>query len=129
MLNLIDNVEIVETRLNPVLLAIQNKSSASLKALLSTFNIRSSSFEGDWRVPLSEAESAHFSNLALPLLLLNKDLESLQLVLRQEQFLIRGHDIHSFVILAKRENWLQGVKAFLQSSTVAFFFTAQPFQK
>jgi hypothetical protein len=94
---------------------------------LTNYNIRSSAAEGEWRVALSEAESAHFSNLVLPLLLKTKDLEALNLVLRQDQFFLRGQDIYSFTVLAKRENWLAGLKAFLSSSTVAFFFTALPF--
>lgn len=77
--------EVRESQLNPVLLAIHSKSNAVLKALLARYNsLRSTVADGDFRVHLSEAESAPFSNLALPLILRAKDLEALNVLLRHD---------------------------------------------
>ena len=98
-----------------------------MKALTSTYHIRTASHERDVRIPLSEVEIAHFSSLVLPLILKTKDVEALFWILRQDEILLRGYDFYSFVVYAIRENWLQGLKIFLNSSTAVFFFTNLPF--
>jgi hypothetical protein len=100
------NELIMESHLNPVLLAINSKSFATFKALTSYYHIRTASHERDVRIPLSEVEIAHFSSLVLPLILKTKDVEALSWILRQDEILLRGFDFYSFVVNAIRENWL-----------------------
>jgi hypothetical protein len=123
------NELILESHLNPILLAINSKSFATLKALTSYYHIRTASHERDVRIPISEKEHAHFSSLVLPLILKTKDVEALSWILRQDEILLRGYDFYSFVMYAIRENWLQGLKIFLNSSSAVFYFTNLPFNE
>lgn len=71
--------------LNPLLLAVYLKSFACLKGLVSEFSLRAAVYDSKWVVvPGTPAGSYRFSNLLLPLLLKNKDVESLSFLLRQD---------------------------------------------
>lgn len=77
--------------LNPLLAAIALKSFASVKYIMEThkgFGLRNYFQQGS-----VEVEGADFSNLALPLLLATKDIDTLSYLTKQVSFVVSLSDV------------------------------------
>ena len=57
-----------------------------------------------------------FKSWMMPLLLKIKDIEALNVVVKQPGFVFSKVDLNSFVTYAFNDRWIQGLKAFLTSA-------------
>lgn len=73
-------------------------------------------------VKREENQYFKFRNIALPFLLNNKDLEILQYLLKHDAFTLSRDDVESFIQWTIIDGWLPGLKAFLNSNAVHFYY-------
>lgn len=124
VINLTDDQRITVSQINPILLAARYKSYACLSYLIETFGLRQAMGEGYYQVREEQTRGDYvFKNLLLPILLKTEDLQSLDLVLRQDGFVLTKQDFNSFVSVAVIHRWFTGLKTFLSSNVAHFFFT------
>jgi hypothetical protein len=113
------------SQLNPIQFAIKSASFDVLKYLVSRFGLRQAT--GGHRVSVVSHHSQEeftYSNILLPLLVQSKDVDILGYVLKQTGLVITHQDFNSFVRQSLVENWTTGLRTFLHSNAVQFFFTS-----
>lgn len=122
-LTLADGTSIDVTELNPILLAIKYRSVACLQYLIDYFGVRQSMIQADWDVRDAQHGDHPFKNLMVPLVLQTEDVSILDVLLKNEGFVLTKTDFNSFVSLALKRKWSAGLRTFLSSPAVHFFFT------
>jgi len=60
--------------------------------------------------------------MLIPIIISTKDSELLNILLKGDHLLLSHQDCLSFITWSLRENWTQGLRVFLTSSSVHFYY-------
>lgn len=97
VLELGNNERLTVSQLNPILLAIRHKSFACLNYLVETFGLRQCMRYGEILVIDHQYGEFPYKNALLPLLAKVEDIQALDLILKQDGFVLTTQDFNSFV--------------------------------
>jgi hypothetical protein len=118
--------DIFVRHLNLLLYAVYQKKPKALKAIIQYSCVRShqgyDDFGNDVSVTTSTGHHYHFTSMLIPILIAAKDTELLNILLKGDHILLSHPDCLSFINWSLRENWVQGLKVFLTSSSVHFYY-------
>ena len=111
--------------LNPVVLSIKYRSVACLKFLVENYGLRPSMTKVDIIIRRLQGGGEYpFNQWVLPICLKIKDLDTLSFLLRQPGLHFSSQDLNSFITYAIEDQWITGLKTFMQSSAAHFVFAA-----
>jgi len=101
-------------------MAIYERSFDCLKLLIEESSIRQG-MKG--QLPeYNFGEGIQFSNLAVPLLVESRDVTILSYLLKDDGFVLSSQDFSSFLSMAAKADWVEGINSFLWASNPQFVF-------
>lgn len=116
VLVLADDNRITMSYLNPILLAIRNRSFDCLTYLVGTFGVRQAMGYYPINLKLPRMGVIRFRNLMMPLILRSQDHDILAYLLKHEGFIYSRLDNDAYIDHAIHDRWFQGLRTFLWSN-------------
>ncbi|CDW87252.1 UNKNOWN [Stylonychia lemnae] len=118
--------DIFVRHLNVLLYSVYMKKPKAVKAIVESPCLRAlqgyDDLGNDISVTTQTQHHHHFSSMLIPILIASKDTEILNILLKGDHILLSYQDCLSFINWSVRENFLLGLKIFLTSPSVHFYY-------